>query len=591
MIEERKENRGITLIALVVTIVVLIILAGISISALTGDNGIITQAKEAKEKTEIAEEQEIVNISAIQACGEDKFGEIIESNLKVALDNNIGEEKYILNADDNYFRVTYKDSKRTYLIDKDGNVTSDDTPKVSDKYPGDITDNGKWDGSEEKPYRITSVEDYVEFIRLTRVAEYQQASFTLGEDLDFFSPNSYVDPETQMFGDYNRDGKTEGLLKEICNTSERGLENGLRLYGTFDGNGHILNNFYMKDELGIKDDSMTGMFHNNYGTIKNLNLKGKIILDEIPGEFNEVELGVIAARNNDTGKITNCTTEVNMIVKDTNIELSQALRLRIGGIAGYNSGIINDCEYKGKINSYLIVNSNLDATHVTDVLIGGVVGNNKNIVMNCINKGNINSYYEFYTTVGASNEQISTGGIAGKNNDTGIIENCINIGSVQSKTPTSEIRIAGISSESENLETCIFSNVYNAGKIIAETTSELNIGGVLAEGYGILNYAYNIGGIEVIGVPSSKNVGAIIGNYASSTTPLNTQNCYFNKVSGLYAEENGEHQDEIEGLMTEVENLTEEKVIEYLNNNVDTNNASSERIWKKVQYVNGEVSF
>lgn len=43
-----KNQKGITLIALVVTIVVLLILAGTSIAMLTGENGIITQAKEAQ---------------------------------------------------------------------------------------------------------------------------------------------------------------------------------------------------------------------------------------------------------------------------------------------------------------------------------------------------------------------------------------------------------------------------------------------------------------------------------------------------------------------------------------------------------------
>ena len=47
-----KTNNGITLIALVVTIVVLLILAGISISMVLGNNGLITKAKDAKTKTE-----------------------------------------------------------------------------------------------------------------------------------------------------------------------------------------------------------------------------------------------------------------------------------------------------------------------------------------------------------------------------------------------------------------------------------------------------------------------------------------------------------------------------------------------------------
>ena len=46
-----KEMKGITLVALVVTIVVLLILAGVSINSVLGENGIIIKAKEAAEKT------------------------------------------------------------------------------------------------------------------------------------------------------------------------------------------------------------------------------------------------------------------------------------------------------------------------------------------------------------------------------------------------------------------------------------------------------------------------------------------------------------------------------------------------------------
>lgn len=49
-----KEKKGITLIALVITIIILLILAGISISMLTGNNGILNKAIEASESTEIA---------------------------------------------------------------------------------------------------------------------------------------------------------------------------------------------------------------------------------------------------------------------------------------------------------------------------------------------------------------------------------------------------------------------------------------------------------------------------------------------------------------------------------------------------------
>ena len=53
-----RGQKGITLVALVVTIIVLIILAGISVSLLVGDNGLITRAKEAKNVQQNAEANE-----------------------------------------------------------------------------------------------------------------------------------------------------------------------------------------------------------------------------------------------------------------------------------------------------------------------------------------------------------------------------------------------------------------------------------------------------------------------------------------------------------------------------------------------------
>ena len=50
-LKERENGKnGITLIALVITIIVLLILAGVTIATLTGDNGILTKAQNAKEK-------------------------------------------------------------------------------------------------------------------------------------------------------------------------------------------------------------------------------------------------------------------------------------------------------------------------------------------------------------------------------------------------------------------------------------------------------------------------------------------------------------------------------------------------------------
>ena len=119
----KEKQKGITLIALIVTIIVLLILAGVSIAALTGGNGTITQANNAKTQTEIAEEKEKVELSAVRAIGRDSRGELKEEYLAEELTSYIGtrDEDYALTGT-GPFVVTYLDSGRSYLVDDDGNV-------------------------------------------------------------------------------------------------------------------------------------------------------------------------------------------------------------------------------------------------------------------------------------------------------------------------------------------------------------------------------------------------------------------------------------------------------------------------------------
>ena len=60
-----KNQRGITLVSLVITIIVLIILAGISINIVLGENGIITRAQQAKENIVLAQEEEARQLNTL----------------------------------------------------------------------------------------------------------------------------------------------------------------------------------------------------------------------------------------------------------------------------------------------------------------------------------------------------------------------------------------------------------------------------------------------------------------------------------------------------------------------------------------------
>ncbi len=109
-----KEERGITLIALVITVIVLLILAGVSIAMLTGNNGILTQAKLAKEKTELTKEDEENKL--------EKNNEYINEQLGNAVPGKIVTET----KKDNY--VDSEGSKATipegFSVDENENIIS-----------------------------------------------------------------------------------------------------------------------------------------------------------------------------------------------------------------------------------------------------------------------------------------------------------------------------------------------------------------------------------------------------------------------------------------------------------------------------------
>lgn len=68
-----EKNKGITLIALVVAIVLIIILSGVTISILTGENGILTYANMAKKMSQTANEKEAIQLDISLANMEKKF--------------------------------------------------------------------------------------------------------------------------------------------------------------------------------------------------------------------------------------------------------------------------------------------------------------------------------------------------------------------------------------------------------------------------------------------------------------------------------------------------------------------------------------
>ena len=92
--EKLRETKGITLIALVITIIILLILAGISIATLTGENGILNKASKAKEEHLIEQYKEEINLIIIDEIAERKTKNKNELMI-VSLDTKIRGKEWV----------------------------------------------------------------------------------------------------------------------------------------------------------------------------------------------------------------------------------------------------------------------------------------------------------------------------------------------------------------------------------------------------------------------------------------------------------------------------------------------------------------
>ena len=113
----KKHQNGITLIALVVTIIVLLILAGVTINALSGENGIITKSKEAKIKTEKSKTIEKINLAILTAMTKGD-GDIDNATLREELE----KEGLTVKTEGNNLPWDVSDGKYIYRINEDYTV-------------------------------------------------------------------------------------------------------------------------------------------------------------------------------------------------------------------------------------------------------------------------------------------------------------------------------------------------------------------------------------------------------------------------------------------------------------------------------------
>ena len=362
---KRVKEKGITLIALIVTIVILLILAGISIGTLTGDNGLIKQAQTAKTETERSDIEEKINVIVIDNS---KEREMNKDKLISDFENKLPDGKEIVDSDDLIY-IIYPEYSFEVDIDS-GEVKETEIDRVEDDTPWELAGSG----TEEDPYLIESIEDLVAFSNSVNNGNtYNSKYVKLTTDLDFNLAFSYDNPKTKV------SEKTNKIIEEDSNgtdlktflTSGTGFNpiggnDDIGFYGNFDGNGKKIKNIY----INRPDEDNVALFSNESkdigetaigGVVKNLGITGEIFGDNI--------VGGIAANG------------IN--VQNSYNAASVTGKSRVGGIGGCFTGAVN-CYNLGKIT----LNSEREGS--SDYSVGGVLGTSSSYeIKNCYNLGTI----------------------------------------------------------------------------------------------------------------------------------------------------------------------------------------------------------
>lgn len=559
-----KKERGITLVALVVTIIVLLVLAAVTLNLVLGQNGIITKATDAKVEGEVSYEKEQISLAVSSAKMEKiKNGDntvLSAEELQKELDNQMKSGKVRV-AGNGSLTVEYIESGRSYEVNDHGYISEDVIIKAEDPAPGIM----EGEGTQENPYQINSVEDLVAFSKTASEGnKYEGKYVKLMRNLDFNSVLSYIEPNnTELFGDYNGDGVTEGIKAEVTKKEANGFKAIHNFYGIFLGNNKKINNVYQMTEVNNSDYFHRGMFEKNCGTIQDLKVGGTFkILNSTSGEIH-TDLGSIVGNNE--GSILNCSDFSDILIDSTVYGTDK--QYQIGGIAGDNEGLIKDCksngiiEIKGKINiqvggiaginksgssieiceNYKKIkintngNKNIDRT-VPDTYVGGIVGDTYTKLINCVNKGKVEVNASSYATVGgiagnnrnevsnsyneaevkaSSSYKLKLAGIIGDDSMASVVTNVYNRGNITGvHTGTEEyMLVAGISGEGIGT----IKNAYNAGRIEGDSEVKVRLGGITGECDGSITNAYNIGNINGTG-KGKVEIGGISGDGSGTIT-------------------------------------------------------------------------
>ena len=412
MKENLKQEKAITLIALVITVIVLLILAGVSIAMLTGDNGIITQATKSKEQTEQASDEEKIQLAVLGAKIDDNgYSESLDyKRLREELEKQFGNQKLdVIEKGYGSFLVTIND--REYYVNNDKEIINSDNMIA-----------------------INNLEELIDFREKVNKGNTYEGKYV------YLTDNITMSDSWTPIGKYVSSDSTENIPFK----------------GIFDGNNYTI------DEIKIDStNSGIGLFaYTDNATIKNLKIGEK---SSITG--NAYVGGIVGVAINQT-TINNCE----------NHAIIQGEEQIGGISGTIENGIISDCSNKATINvsTYLAggisgaaINMNISRCYNISTIkgqlnIGGIIGSSDgSVVSSCYNTGSIQ----------ANN---NAGGILGQMYNSGTVKNCYNVGNIQTSQSTNKKvgAMVGVFNDTKTINTYYLKNTINNGNDINKNCTE-----------------------------------------------------------------------------------------------------------------------
>ena len=510
----KKQNKntqsGITLIALIITIIILLILSAVTIK-LVLNGGILTRTKTSAEEQIVAQEKEYISL----AYSEYNMSKI--NNTDYTMQEALDAQKAGATAEGDEilgWSITFEKTSNQYTLNSDGSIDEG----IPNRWDGKTTETPEI--TEENSWHIYTSEQlkyFADFVN-GELTEEEKGDLSITEDTIV-----YLEADLDLGARANEKGeKVVG-----SEWTPIGIETTSAFVGTFEGNNHYITGIYVNIE-----GNFGGIFGNS-NTIKNLTIKNSYIKGA------NCSGGIVGALR--TGTIENCHN-INAVVNVDSITAGGVVgqlatkaincsntgnvsgNKQTGGVAGYasNSSTISSCyntgnvsgdNYTGGVAGYARISSTISNCYNTgnvsgNEFTGGVAGYayNSSTISSCYNTGNVSG-------------DKNTGGVAGYARISSTISNCNNIGTV---TGNGELigGIVGAASTSS-----IISNCYNTGDVTGNATeNESNIGGIAGITFGTIDNCYNTASIT----GNCGAVGGILGQIGVGTSGVSTdiKNCY-----------------------------------------------------------------